>query len=312
LHLQGKVDEAIACYHRAIALAPNQAAAHHNLGLASKAKGKLDEAIACFRTAIALDPKYTQAHYNLGLASRDKGKLDEAIACFHTAIALDPKFVNARGELGLALMRQGQFSEAQKALRRCLALLPPNHPVRGGTSRLLQQCQQLLDAEVELKAFLAGGVAPSDAATLALMAFVAQRPVNRLYLTAVRLYGNAFTRQPRQAEAYRYDAACAAALAGTAQGKDVTRLDDTGKAELRYTALCWLQEHLGAVDVLVAQQPGVAGPVRQSLLHWQKDPDVAAVRDPVALRKLPEAEQAAWRNLWAHVAALLARTKPAR
>jgi hypothetical protein len=50
--------------------------------------------------------------------------------------------------------------------------------------------------------------------------------------------------------------------------------------------------------------------LRQTLLHWQKDTDLAAVRDPGLLHKLPEAEQVAWGNLWSRVAALLARTRP--
>jgi hypothetical protein len=42
----------------------------------------------------------------------------------------------------------------------------------------------------------------------------------------------------------------------------------------------------------------------------RKDPDLAAVRDPAALAKLPEAKSVAWRNLWAQVDALLARASP--
>ena len=46
--------------------------------------------------------------------------------------------------------------------------------------------------------------------------------------------------------------------------------------------------------------------------HWQEDADLATVRDRDALRKLPEAEQVAWRNLWAQVNTLLARTRPGK
>ena len=52
--------------------------------------------------------------------------------------------------------------------------------------------------------------------------------------------------------------------------------------------------------------------MRNTVLDWQKDPDLAAVRDPAALSKLPEAEQVAWRNLWAQVDTLLARTRPGK
>jgi hypothetical protein len=48
------------------------------------------------------------------------------------------------------------------------------------------------------------------------------------------------------------------------------------------------------------------------LLHWQKDPGLAAVRDPEALRKLPEAESIAWWTLWARVNAVLAPPRPSK
>ena len=42
----------------------------------------MDEAIACYRKAIELDPKFALAHNNLGNALEDKGQVDEAIACY--------------------------------------------------------------------------------------------------------------------------------------------------------------------------------------------------------------------------------------
>jgi hypothetical protein len=41
--------------------------------------------------------------------------------------------------------------------------------------------------------------------------------------------------------------------------------------------------------------------------HWQKDTDLAGVRDAAALAKLPAAERAVWQKLWAEVAATLAK-----
>jgi tetratricopeptide (TPR) repeat protein len=313
LHGKGKVDEAIACFQKAIALAPKDANAHNNLGFALQGKGNVDKAIECYKQAIAIDSRHVKAHTNLGGALQGKGKGDEAVGCFHKAIAVDPSCADAHGGLGWALMRQGQFSEAQKALRCCLGLLPPSHPRRSVASRLLWQCQQLLDADGKLNAFLAGKEAPTDAVTLVQMAVLAHQPFRRHYLTAARLYRDAFARQPLLAETQRYNAACAAALAGTGQGKDTAGIDDTDRAELRYSALSWLQDHLkGRVWQLGSTRPGSAEQVRQTLLHWRKNADLAAVRAPSSLGKLPEAEQVAWLNLWAQVDALLARTKPGK
>jgi serine/threonine-protein kinase len=48
-------------------------------------------------------------------------------------------------------------------------------------------------------------------------------------------------------------------------------------------------------------QPRAA--VRRILAHWQKDPDLAGVRDPAALEKLPKEEREAWKELWADIEA---------
>ncbi len=96
LREKGQLDEAIACYKRAIELDPEFASAHSGLGLALLGKGQLDEAIACYKKAIELDPKLAAAHANLGWALSSKGKLGEAIACFKKAIELDPKIVTTR------------------------------------------------------------------------------------------------------------------------------------------------------------------------------------------------------------------------
>ncbi len=58
---KGQVDEAIACYQKAIELDPKDAIAHNNLGLALQAKDQRDEAIASYMKAIELDPKPRQS-----------------------------------------------------------------------------------------------------------------------------------------------------------------------------------------------------------------------------------------------------------
>ena len=53
--------------------------------IALKDQGKLDEAVACYRRALELKPDYAEAHSNLGNALKDQGKLDEAVACYRRA-----------------------------------------------------------------------------------------------------------------------------------------------------------------------------------------------------------------------------------
>jgi tetratricopeptide (TPR) repeat protein len=308
LHAQKQAEEAIACFRKAIALDPKYAAAHTNLGNALKAKGQVEEAIACYRQAIALDPKNARAHSNLGHALSAKGEVEEAIACYHKALALDPKHSLAHAALGQALLQKGEFQAAQKSLRRCLGLLPPGHRLGGAMSRLVEQCQQMLEVGGKLQAFLDGKGAPADAVVQAQMAVLAQQPHKRLYLTAARLYRDAFARQPRLADAltaqHRYNAACAAALAGCGQGDAASR-SDADRAGWRRQALHWLRAELAAWSRLAAS--GDVGPSRLArvLAHWQQDKDLAGLRDESALARLPHAERQPWLHFWSEVQRLL-------
>ena len=79
---------------------------------------------------------------------------------------------------------------------------------------------------------------------------------------------------------------------------------------LRQQARDWLRADL----VLRTKQVGSGqtadrAAVQQALPHWQKDADLAGLRDKDALAKLPAAEQKAFTQLWADVAALLTKAE---
>ena len=60
------------------------------MGNALKDQGKLEDSIKSFKKAILINPDYSDAHNNLGNALKDYGKLDESIDAFKRAIALAP------------------------------------------------------------------------------------------------------------------------------------------------------------------------------------------------------------------------------
>jgi tetratricopeptide (TPR) repeat protein len=122
-----------------------------------------------------------------------------------------------------------------------------------------------------------------------------------------RFYAEAFAAAPKVADdpgtENRYNAACAAALAGCGQ-HDGAKLDDAERARLRRQALDWLRADLAAWSQRLEKEPGQArAVVKQKLQYWQQDADFAGVRGD-ALAKLPEAERQAWQQLWADVEAL--------
>ena len=121
---QGNLDEAVDCYRRALALAPDCAKTYNNLGAALQQQGKLDEAVASCRRALELEPDYAEAHGNLGIALQDQGKLDEAVAAHRRALELKPDEAKAHNNLGNALKDQGRLDEAMTCYRLAMELKP--------------------------------------------------------------------------------------------------------------------------------------------------------------------------------------------
>ena len=93
------LDEAVRCYERAVAVAPDYVAAWNGLGKALGRRNELPEAVARFERALALDPKNAETHNNLGLALGKQGKLDAAELHFREALRLEPGYTSARENL---------------------------------------------------------------------------------------------------------------------------------------------------------------------------------------------------------------------
>ena len=121
---QGKLDETVACYRRALLLRPDFAPAHYNLGNALKEQQKPDDAIACYRRALELKPDFAEAYVNLGNVLKDQGKPDEAVVCYRQALQLAPDSAEAHNNLGVALKDQGKLQDAITCYRRALELSP--------------------------------------------------------------------------------------------------------------------------------------------------------------------------------------------
>jgi superkiller protein 3 len=305
---QGDVKGAIACYKQALALDPKYVQAHNNLGMALQAQGDVKGAVVCYHQALTLDPKNASAHYNLGNALRDQGDVKGAIACYKQALALDPKLAEAHCNLGIALWGQGHFAPALQALQRGHQLGSLRAGWRYPSAQWVKDCQRLLDLDARLPALLQGEDQPKDAAEQLALADLCQRYKKR-YTAAVRFYADAFAAKPKLTPAlqafFYYNAGCAAALAAAGQGTDADILDAKEKTRLRQQALTWLRDnlkeyarHLADADAKTRQG------VQQTLQHWQKNPDLTSVRDKDAPAKLPEAERAAWQQLWAEVETL--------
>jgi tetratricopeptide (TPR) repeat protein len=116
--------QAIDCYLRAIALAPEAVEIHFNLGTVFLELKRWDEAAACFRRAVELEPDFADAFFNLGIAHYESKDVERAIAAYRRASELAPGRTDALYNLGLAHQETGHHAEALDCYRRALALRP--------------------------------------------------------------------------------------------------------------------------------------------------------------------------------------------
>jgi tetratricopeptide (TPR) repeat protein len=140
--IDGKGDEAIKCYKKAISINPDDAMAHYKLGVVYHKKGMIDEAIVEFKKAISINPDNADAHLNLGLAYDGKGMTDEAIAEFKKAIKKFtsdyPKkgkineitykfnYAMAHNNLGVLYSKKGMIDEAISTYKKVIEINPDN------------------------------------------------------------------------------------------------------------------------------------------------------------------------------------------
>ena len=119
---QGRDDDAIAEYERALRLDPLSVETHCSLGVMLAGRGRLDEAVEQYQQALKVNDQDTATHYYLALALVKRGQLDAAVRHFRRAAELDPGFAENYDRLGRALEAQGHPREAAATYRQALAV----------------------------------------------------------------------------------------------------------------------------------------------------------------------------------------------
>ena len=109
---------------------PDYALVNGNLAKILVDEGKLDEAIPLYERALRASPKLAELHYNLGVTYRDVGRLEEAIRQLRAANELNPRLAEAYLELGKTLAKAHRYGEAIETFRRGLEV-EPRHMIMG-------------------------------------------------------------------------------------------------------------------------------------------------------------------------------------
>jgi len=101
--------KALDYFQKVLAIDPNDAAIHNNLGSLDADMGKSEDAAAEFRKAAEIDPLHASGYYyNLGAIMVNKGQMDQAAEALKKATDIDPNNANAWYWYGMALMGKAQ------------------------------------------------------------------------------------------------------------------------------------------------------------------------------------------------------------
>ena len=251
----------------------------------------------------------------------EQAKLKEAEEVFQQALSIQnglaagnpgteeyrTDLARSHNSLGILLSDLGRFPEAQVEFGRAqeLGLAAANDALKQSVR------EQTLAAR--LPAIANETAKPKDITESLELASLCQKPWQNRFVTAARLYAQAFAQDGKLADdmqqQYRYTAACAAVRAGTGQGEEAAKLGELEKTQLRRNALAWLTSDLAYWSKLAtSKQPGEKALAQINLQRWQHDADLAAVRGP-AIDKLPVGEQAGWRQLWLDDTAALSKLR---
>lgn len=150
----GKTDEAIDHYQKAIKLAPDLYMARNNLGSDYLGKSNFAAAREQFEQVIKINPTDAAAYFNTGVLSLLAQKYEDAASWFDQGLSRQPN--NALGHYlrGVLYTQMGESSQAEKELRAALRLDPKAPKARLALVNLFVEQGRQAEAADELTHFL--------------------------------------------------------------------------------------------------------------------------------------------------------------
>lgn len=125
LDMQGKPEQAIKEYKKAIALVPNYYLLHYNLGLTQYNQKNYNEAEQTLMQAVQLNPGHASSHLLLGYTKQNQGKRVHSLLALYNFLLLEPnseRAASAYQELR-QMQQQGVSKTGDKSINVNLNLL---------------------------------------------------------------------------------------------------------------------------------------------------------------------------------------------
>jgi tetratricopeptide (TPR) repeat protein len=152
---QAKNSEARKSFERAIGLHANYPGtmpkAWNNLGILAAREGRTDEAIQNFQRALQIDPDFVISLENLGSAYRQAKRWEDAQKVLQRALRLSPEDAEANYGMGMVFAQLDDTEQAYEYLRRALASRPAYPEALNNLGILYLRTHRAEDAEKSFK-----------------------------------------------------------------------------------------------------------------------------------------------------------------
>ncbi len=155
LELQGKPDDAIAEFRKALEINPHAAGVHYAIGILLLRQGpsSLSKAHGEFEEELKIDPGNANAEFQLGRIAGSLRNWTEALAHLERATKLNPKLVAAQIALGEAYVSSGRVGDAVTPLERAVEAAPGNPTAHYRLSVVYRRLGRTREAEQQLAAY---------------------------------------------------------------------------------------------------------------------------------------------------------------
>lgn len=146
-HQHAQVEDAIRLIGRAVELAPSRPTFHFNLGAAYLATGQQESALNAYRRAADLKPDWDEAWFHCGSLLGQGGRLEEAEGALRQAIEIRADYGEAHCALGAVLSDQGRAEEGVAACRLAISAAPNLAEAWTNLGNGLERLNQFEEAE---------------------------------------------------------------------------------------------------------------------------------------------------------------------
>ena len=121
---EGRADEAVLDFQKALQVSPDHPIALVNLGNAYRQLKRWQDAQKVLQQAVSISPDDPEANYSLGMVYAQLNDSDLAYQYLQSALKLRPAYPEALNNLGILYLRTGRRDDAVASFEQCLRAAP--------------------------------------------------------------------------------------------------------------------------------------------------------------------------------------------